>query len=67
MLTGEVYGGAGSRETGGGPPSIDEMDMLPFVVLDGRVREFKEGNSRPAGKDVGGPTETDGARGGGGP
>lgn len=65
MLTGEVYCDGGcSRD---GPPSIEDIDMLLPAVLDGRPKEFKEGNSRPDGKAVGSPTETGGARGGGGP
>ena len=54
----------GSR-AGGGPPSIDDIDMeLP--VLPERVRELRAGSSRP-GKADGGPTDSGGARGGGGP
>lgn len=65
VVTGDVYcGGAG----GGGPrdsPSIDDIDML---VLDGRpAKDASEGNSRPEGKAVGGPTDTGGGRGGGAP
>lgn len=68
MLTGEVYCDGGcSRAAGGGPPSIEDIDMLLPAVLGGRPSEFKEGNSRPDGKAVGGPTETGGARSGGGP
>jgi hypothetical protein len=55
----------GSR-AGGGPPSIDDIDMeLP--VLPDRVRELNAGSSRPDGKALGGPLARDGARGGGGP
>lgn len=43
------------------------MDMLLPAVLGGRPNEFNDGSSRPDGKAVGGPTETGGARGGGGP
>jgi hypothetical protein len=41
--------------------------MLLPAVLGGRPIKFNEGNSRLDGKEVGGPTETGGARGGGGP
>lgn len=56
-----------SREAGGNPPSIDEIDMLLVPVLDGRPRFDSDGSSRPEGNDVGGPTDTGGALGGGGP
>ena len=68
MLIGEAYcDEAGSREAGGGPPSIDEIDMLLPPVLCGRPKGGSDGRSRPDGKDVGGPTDTGGALGGGGP
>ncbi len=67
MPTGEVYCAVGSRAAGGGPPSIEDIDMLLPAVLGGRPIKFNEGNSRLDGKEVGGPTETGGARGGGGP
>jgi hypothetical protein len=55
----------GSREAGG-PPSIEEIDMLS-LPLEGRPREGSDGNSRPDEKALGGPTETGGGLGGGGP
>jgi hypothetical protein len=68
VLTGEVYCDVGcSRAAGGGPPSIEEIDMLLPAVLEGRPNEVNEGSSRLDGKAEGGPTETGGARGGGGP
>lgn len=63
--TGDAYcDGGASRE---GPPSIEEIDMLLPPVLWGRFRGGKVGRSRFEGKDDGGPTETGGALGGGGP
>lgn len=56
----------GSREAGGGPPSIEEIDMLS-LPLEGRPKGGNDGNSRLDGKALGGPTETGGGLGGGGP
>ena len=69
VATGEAYcgcDGGGSREAGGGPPSIEEIDMLS-LPLEGRPKEFNDGNSRLDGNALGGPTDTGGALGGGGP
>lgn len=67
MLIGEVYWpGIGSRVAGVGPPSNDEMDMLLPAVLGGLFKGGG-GSSRPLGKPAGGPTDTGGARGCGGP
>jgi hypothetical protein len=45
---------------------MDDMDMelllLPVLAIEPRA-----GSSRPEGNDMGGPTATGGARGGGGP
>jgi len=54
----------GSREAGG-PPSIEEIDMLSLPLV-GRAKEDNDGSSRPDGKPLGGPTATGGALGGGG-
>lgn len=68
MTIGDAYcgGGGGSRDAGGGPPSIDDIDML-LPLLAGRPRGGKVGSSRLEGKALGGPTDTGGALGGGGP
>ena len=67
-MTGDVYcDGVCSRAAGGGPPSMEEMDMLLPAVLGGLPKEFSDGSSRPDGKAVGCPTLAGGARGGGGP
>lgn len=58
-----------SREAGGGPPSIEEIDILS-LLLGGRPKDGSDGSdgsSRLDGKALGGPTETGGALGGGGP
>lgn len=66
VLIGEAYCDEGaSREAG--PPSIEEIDMLLPPVLGGRPKGGNDGSSRPDGKDVGGPTDTGGGLGGGGP
>ena len=61
------YGPAGTpgSRAGGGPPSIDEMDMLlPEPV---RGRDSRAGSWRSLGNAFGGPIATGGARGGGMP
>ena len=65
---GEVYcADIGSRVAGVGPPSIEEIDMLLPAVLGGRPKGGNVGSSRVDGKLEGGPTETGGGRGCGGP
>ncbi len=54
--------GGGSRARGGGPPSIDDMDI---PVLPVRGSELSAGSSRLEGNTDDGPTETDGGRGAG--
>jgi hypothetical protein len=67
VTMGEAYCEGGcSRDAWGGPPSMEEMDML-LPLLAGRPSGGRVGSSRPEGKVVGGPTETGGALGGGGP
>lgn len=66
MVIGDVYWfGICSRVVGVGPPSNDEMDMLLPAVLGGLFKGG--GNSRLLGKPTGGPTDTEGPRGCGGP
>jgi hypothetical protein len=67
VVMGEAYCEEGcSRGGGGGPPSIEDIDML-LPLLCGRPNADSDGRSRFVGKPVGGPTDTGGGLGGGGP